>query len=122
MKKQLILIGCLVALSACSAQRISNFPSYKLKVEQGNVVTEEMLSQLQAGLTKAQVQSILGTPLLQDAFHANRWDYSFLTSRNGVVQSQKTLVLFFEDGVLVRAGGSALEADPAEAAPAVEEK
>ncbi|MBP6345973.1 outer membrane protein assembly factor BamE [Neisseriaceae bacterium CLB008] len=113
MKKQLLLIGCLVALSACSAQRISNFPSYKLKVEQGNVVTEEMLSQLQAGLTKAQVQSILGTPLLQDAFHANRWDYSFLISRNGVVQSQKTLVLFFEDDVLVRAGGSALEASPA---------
>ncbi|MBP6562421.1 MAG: outer membrane protein assembly factor BamE [Neisseriaceae bacterium] len=118
MKKQVLLIACLVALSACSAQRVSNFPSYKLKVEQGNVVTEDMLAQLQAGLTKAQVQSILGTPLLQDAFHANRWDYSFLTSRNGVVQSQKSLVLFFENDVLVRATGSALETET----PAAEEK
>ncbi len=109
MKKQLLLIGCLVALSACSSQRISNFPSYKLKVEQGNVVTEEMLSQLQPGLTKAQVQSIVGTPLLQDVFHGDRWDYSFLTSRNGVVQSQKNLILFFENGVLVRASGNALD-------------
>ena len=47
---------------------------YKIDVQQGNVLTQEMVSQLKPGLTKDQVRFLLGTPVLMDMFHANRWD------------------------------------------------
>ena len=47
-------------------------------------------------MTRDQVQLLLGTPLLRDAFHADRWDYTFNTSRNGIIKEQSNLTLYFE--------------------------
>src|SRR3546814_20220346 len=62
----------LVALAGCS------FPGvYKVDIQQGNVVTQDMIDQLRPGLTRQQVRFILGNPLITDTFHANRWDYLY---------------------------------------------
>lgn len=102
MKRFLLLFLPLLAISACSSERISHFPSYKLTVPQGNEVDEQALSRLSTGMTKAQVQMMIGTPLLQDPFHQNRWDYPYVVSRNGIVQERSTISLYFDGDVLSR--------------------
>ncbi|MBO4576782.1 MAG: outer membrane protein assembly factor BamE [Neisseriaceae bacterium] len=102
MKKFLLIVLPVLALNACSSERISHFPSYKLEVPQGNVVDEERLAMLSQGMTRAQVQMLLGTPLLQDPFHQNRWDYPYAMSRNGIIKERSTLSLYFDGDILQR--------------------
>lgn len=70
---------------------------YKIDVQQGNVVTQEMLSQLQPGMEKAKVRYIMGTPLIVDVFHQDRWDYVYTMQERGGKRSQRTVSLFFKD-------------------------
>ena len=109
MKKAILTLACVLVLSACNSHRMSQFPSHKLVIEQGNELDKKALSQLQPGLTKAQVSSLLGTPVLTDIFHADRWDYIFLVSRNGITLKQANLVVFFQNGELIRVEGDALK-------------
>jgi len=85
---------------------------YSMDIVQGNVVTSEQLAALQLGMPRAQVQSILGTPLLVSAFHAQRWDYTFTLKRQGVASQERHMTVFFKDDRLER-----IEADqlPSEA-------
>ena len=110
-KLPILLIAAVIGLSACSAERISNFPSYKLKVIQGNQLDARAVSSLQQGMSRDQVQLLLGTPLLRDPFHTDRWDYTYEISRNGVVNQAETrnLTVWFENDRLVKAEGNALE-------------
>ncbi|MDA9681580.1 outer membrane protein assembly factor BamE, partial [Luminiphilus sp.] len=82
------------------------FPGvYRINVEQGNVVNEEMVEKLRPGLNKRQVRYIMGTPLIEDSFHADRWDYRYLL-RNGTETLMETrLTLWFDDDALARAEG-----------------
>ena len=107
----ILLVAAVIGLSACSAERISNFPSYKLKVIQGNQLDVRAVSSLQQGMSRDQVQLLLGTPLLRDPFHSDRWDYTYEISRNGVVNQAETrnLTVWFENDRLVKAEGNALE-------------
>ena len=107
----ILLAAAVIGLSACSAERISNFPSYKLKVIQGNQLDARAVSSLQQGMSRDQVQLLLGTPLLRDPFHSDRWDYTYEISRNGVVNQAETrnLTVWFENNRLVKAEGNALE-------------
>lgn len=107
----ILLAAAVIGLSACSAERISNFPSYKLKVIQGNQLDARAVSSLQQGMSRDQVQLLLGTPLLRDPFHSDRWDYTYEISRNGVVNQAETrnLTVWFENDRLVKAEGNALE-------------
>ena len=107
----ILLAAAVIGLSACSAERISNFPSYKLKVIQGNQLDARAVSALQQGMSRDQVQLLLGTPLLRDPFHSERWDYTYEISRNGVVNQAETrnLTVWFENDRLVKAEGNALE-------------
>lgn len=109
MNKTLILaLSALLGLAACSAERASLFPSYKLKVIQGNEI-DPRAAALRLGMTKDQVLLLLGSPLLRDAFHTDRWDYTFNTSRNGIIKERSNLTVYFENGVLVRTEGDALQ-------------
>jgi len=84
------------------------FSPYRVDVQQGNFVSEEMLAQLKEGMTQEQVQFALGTPLLHDIFHADRWDYVFrMQKRNGEVTTSRVTV-FFENKRLVRYEGGNL--------------
>nr|WP_289623073.1 outer membrane protein assembly factor BamE [Neisseria montereyensis] len=102
-------MAALLGLAACSAERVSNFPSYKLKVIQGNELDARAVASLQPGMSRDQVQLLLGTPLLRDPFHNDRWDYTYNTSRNGIVSEQRTLTLYFNNDQLVRAEGDAIQ-------------
>jgi len=93
-------------LSGCSSvPRIVN--EYKIDVQQGNVLTQEMVSQLKPGLTKDQVRFILGTPVLIDVFHPNRWDYVYRLQKGntGAVEMRKFTAFFDDSEKLVRVSG-----------------
>ncbi|RCX28314.1 outer membrane protein assembly factor BamE [Thioalbus denitrificans] len=80
---------------------------YRIDVQQGNVVTQEDVNKLEPGMTKRQVRFLLGTPLIVDVFHQDRWDY-YYSMRPGSLGGKKErqhVVLFFENDRLVRLEG-----------------
>ncbi|MDO8595455.1 MAG: outer membrane protein assembly factor BamE [Sulfuricaulis sp.] len=93
-------------------------PVHKLDIQQGNVVTQEMVDKLKPGMTRAQVRFVLGTPLVTDAFHRDRWDYfySFKVGVEGVAETRR-LTLLFQDDVLLSVQGDVAVKQPAETAP-----
>lgn len=89
MLSSLTLVG-LFALAGCS------FPGvYKVDIQQGNVVTQDMIDQLRPGMTRSQVRFILGNPLITDTFHANRWDYLYSIQPGGSQRQQERVSLVF---------------------------
>ncbi|MDR4518780.1 MAG: outer membrane protein assembly factor BamE [Nitrosomonas sp.] len=75
---------------------------YKIDVQQGNVVTDEMLDKLKPGMTKSQVRFVLGSPLVVDVFRDNRWDYVYIQRIKGDLVEQKRLTVYFNDDRLMR--------------------
>ena len=104
------IVFLLVLLAGCQA--IPTFRPYKMDVQQGNVVTQEMLARLQAGMTRNQVRFTLGTPLVVDPFRADRWDYVYIYSRGGEVTEQRHIAVVFKDDKLVRVEGDVVPARP----------
>jgi outer membrane protein assembly factor BamE len=81
----------LLALAGCS------FPGvYKIDIQQGNVVTQDMIDQLRPGMTRRQVRFIMGNPLITDTFHANRWDYLYSIQPGGGERLQERMSLTFD--------------------------
>ncbi len=110
------------AISGCSSvPRIVN--EYKIDVQQGNVLTQDMVSQLKPGLSKDQVRFILGTPVLMDMFHANRWDYVYRLQKGstGVAETRKFSVFFDADGKLSSVSGDVVAAQASDVAAAAPE-
>ena len=94
-----LLAGC--ASSTDSGSKLISFPgAYKIDIQQGNVITQEMVDQLRPGMTRNQVQYVMGTPLLEDAFDKNRWDYVSSNQPGGKKRTQQTLTIFFKDDKL----------------------
>ncbi len=91
----------LLALAGCS------FPGvYKIDIQQGNVVTQDMIDQLRPGMTRKQVRFIMGNPLLTDTFHADRWDYLYsLQPGGGERQQERVSVIFNPNDQLVSLSG-----------------
>ena len=75
---------------------------YRMEVVQGNVVTREMVAQLRPGLSRDQVRQLLGSPLLTDVFHGDRWDYVFTIRRQGTEPQQRRVTVFFDGDRLNR--------------------
>jgi len=94
-------------LAACSSNSfLSYMPEpYKLTIQQGNVITQEMVEKLKPGMTKAQVRFVLGSPPITDMFHANRWDYVYSIKEGGNVKEARKLTMFFENELLARVAG-----------------
>lgn len=100
-----LLIGLLM-LAGCGNVSSFRFPGvYRIDIPQGNIITQEMVDQLRPGLTKRQVNFILGTPLIRDTFDQDRWDYVYSYQPGGGDRVQERLVVFFEEGALVSFGG-----------------
>ena len=71
---------------------------YRIEIVQGNAITAEQAQALKPGMNRAQVRDVLGTPLLADVFHGDRWDYVFTIRRPGLeAQSRRVVVLFTGD-------------------------
>ncbi|MEY3953396.1 MAG: outer membrane protein assembly factor BamE precursor [Pseudomonadota bacterium] len=84
---------------------------YRPDVLQGNVITREQMQLIREGLSREQVRAILGTPLLQSVFHAQRWDYVFAFQRSGQPVQQRRLTLIFENDRLVSYEGDDMPAE-----------
>jgi outer membrane protein assembly factor BamE len=99
-----LLAGC--ASSGFTVPKIPGLEAHRMEIQQGNYVTQEMIAKLQPGMTRDQVRFVLGTPLVADAFHADRWDYMFRRQRaNSKEIEQRRIVIFFDDGRLSRIEG-----------------
>ena len=93
----LATVGCGSSLPAVK--------SFKMDIQQGNVITSDMLLKLRPGMSKSQVQFIMGTPLLVDSFHTNRWDYFYQFRKQGKIINQHRVILDFEGDSLARVRG-----------------
>ena len=83
-----------LTLGACSSLE---FPGvYRIDIDQGNVITQDMVDQLEVGMSRSQVEFIMGTPLVQDPFSPNRWDYIYTMAEEGGPAKRKQLTVLFE--------------------------
>lgn len=104
----LLLAGLVSVLSLCACSSLPGstrdaltaLAPYKVEVAQGNVVTREQVDALKTGMSREQVRELLGTSLLTDIFHADRWDYVFTIDRPGVSLQRSSVALFFVGGSL----------------------
>jgi len=86
---------------------------HKIDIQQGNYVTQEMVSKLKPGMSKSQVRFALGTPLVTDPFHADRWDYVYVQQKRGRIVEQRHIAVIFKDEKLVRIDGDVASAPSA---------
>lgn len=78
---------------------------YRPTIQQGNVVKQEQVNELQPGMSKRQVKFLLGSPMINDVFHANRWDYAYTIGVGSRPHEIRRTTVFFEDDRLVRITG-----------------
>lgn len=108
---RLVLIVPLVALALGGCGGTSPLKPYRMEIQQGNHLSQEKVSQLRRGMTKDQVRFLIGTPLLTDMFHGDRWDYVFRRMPpNSNKVEERRLTVFFEDGKLDHVEGDVVAA------------
>lgn len=101
----LLLAGCMLA-------------PHKIDIQQGNYVDQEMVAKLKPEMTRSQVRFVLGTPLVADSFHPNRWDYVYMTGRAGDVRSQRKITVVFDGDKLKHIEGDVAVKERLTQAPA----
>jgi len=102
--KAFALAALLIAASGCSRLQ---FPwVYRIYIQQGNYIEEEMVEQLEVGMTPEQVRFVMGNPMILDTFHPDRWDYYFTLKRGENQMKEYHFQVFFEDGKLARWDGT----------------
>jgi outer membrane protein assembly factor BamE len=99
-----------ITLVGCSSW---GFPGvYRINVEQGNIVTQEMVEQIKPGMTRRQVRYILGTPLLEDSFNRDRWDYLYMLRNGDTILQEDRLSVYFTGDSLDRFESTLLPIEP----------
>ena len=100
-----LIVGLALALASCGVPNIPGITPYKPDIQQGNYVSQDVIAQLKAGMTREQVRFLLGTPLLTDIFHADRWGYVYWREAENGKRESRRVALFFNDGKLERVQG-----------------
>ncbi len=132
---QKLLISCLcgasLLLTACSSiEEIGSKSNswmermpfvYRPDIQQGNMLKQGVIDMLQPGMSQTQVRYLMGTPLLIDPFHQQRWDYYYSMRKGNQERTQKRVTLYFDDNRLVRLEGDMRPQPAAEPAPIVEQ-
>lgn len=113
---RVLALSATMAAAACSY--VPNVSPYRIDIQQGNYVTQEMVSQLKPGMSREQVRFVLGTPLVADIFHADRWDYVYFRDPRFGAREKRRFSVFFVDGKLARVDGDVVPAAPKTEAPA----
>ena len=104
--KTSVLVLCAMLLASCAGIGSLDFPGvYKLGIPQGNIITQDMVDQLRPGMTKRQVIFVMGTPLVRDPFHQDRWDYVYNYQPGGGTRGQERLSVFFANDQLINLTG-----------------
>ncbi|WP_347986154.1 outer membrane protein assembly factor BamE [Methylomonas sp. AM2-LC] len=98
MNKSVFWLGLIASLTCTACTTVlSNIPGvYKLDIEQGNMIDQSMIDQLRPNMTKRQVQFIMGSPMVVDTFHEQRWDYIYSKEEAGEDRVQKRVSLYFK--------------------------
>jgi outer membrane protein assembly factor BamE len=95
-----LVSGCGIRQIASDGSLLGLVTPYRIDIVQGNAVTREQIALIKPGMSRAQVRDILGTPLLTDPFHAERWDYLFTIRRQGAEPQRRSIVALFDGDVL----------------------
>jgi outer membrane protein assembly factor BamE len=96
----------LLLLAACEhVPMLPGLSTHRIDIQQGNVVTQEMVDKLKPGMTRQQVRFVLGTPPIVDPFRQDRWDYVYYYKKDGVLKEHRRLVLLFDGDTLKRIDG-----------------
>lgn len=98
-------------LSGCAgwSNPIERISPHKIEIQQGNAIDQTMLTRLKPGMTPSQVRFVLGTPLLVDPFHDNRWDYVYRLEHGENVLEQRRITVVFEQGKLKTIEGAGMD-------------
>ena len=111
--KSWLAIASLLVLSGCNIIGSMDFPGvYKISIPQGNIITQEMVDQLRPGMTKRQVIFVMGTPLVRDPYHQDRWDYVYNFQPGGGERGQERLSVLFQDDQLLEISGDFKPTEP----------
>lgn len=94
------MIKPIISLTLATAVLLSGCNTYKMEIQQGNYISREELATVRPGMSEAQVREILGTPLLVDDFHKDRWDYVFYLHSPGEAVKRSSATVFFQNGVV----------------------
>lgn len=98
MQKSFLFLGLSSVLLVSCSTAVEYVPYvYKIDVNQGNVIDQAMVDQLRPNMTKKQVLYVMGSPMLVDFFHQNRWDYIYSSKKGSEEAQQKILSIFFEN-------------------------
>jgi outer membrane protein assembly factor BamE len=109
--RRLVAVVAACALAGCAAMTepfdnfiplVTQFGVYRLDINQGNYLSQDMVDRLKVGQTKQQVRTVLGTPLVTSAFRDNRWDYVYMFKSGGRVREHRQFTVFFNEDALAR--------------------
>jgi len=114
-----ILILTLLLAGCGSIPMLPTLQPYKIDIQQGNYVTQDMIAKLKPGMSRSQVRFALGTPLLVDPFRTDRWEYVYTYQKQGELTEQRTVTVVFRGEQLDRIEGDVVAAKPVAAAPDV---
>ena len=114
-----ILIITLLLAGCNNIPLLPTLQPYKIDIQQGNYVTQDMIAKLKPGMSRSQVRFALGTPLLVDPFRTDRWDYVYTYQKQGKLTEQRTVTVVFRGEQLDRIEGDVVAAKPVAAAPDV---
>lgn len=117
MRYPTILLALFCAACGSYSANVPSIKPYKMDIQQGNVVDSKMMMQLRPGMSKSQVRFIMGTPLLVDSFHANRWDYFYQMRKEGKIIEQRRVTLEFDGDSLAHVRGDVIPAGSDASAP-----
>ena len=112
----LLLAGAVLA-AGCAMPKMPKLPKFKvprvhkITVQQGNVITQEMVDQLQPGMTREQVAFIMGEPVVRNIFNQDRWDYIYTIKVPGRFETEQRFTVFFENDVLSSLAGDLAPSD-----------
>lgn len=131
---KILLMIMALALAGCSNTPMLPLKPYRIDIQQGNFVTQDMVAKLKPGMTRSQVRFALGTPLIVDPFRNDRWDYFYMMHKAGELTEQRAVTVIFRGDELLRIEGDVTAvapvqpaaapaaAKPASAPPAAEQK
>jgi outer membrane protein assembly factor BamE len=94
---RIFILALVLSLTSCGWLK-----PHKVEIRQGNLISPEMRARLSVGMTQSQVKAALGTPLISDPFHSNRWDYLYQLTQQGKLVENKRLTVYFENEKLQR--------------------
>ena len=113
-RSAVLAVFAALAVAGCGIPRALGIAPYRIEIQQGNFVSAELVAQLKPGMSKDQVKQLLGTPLINDVFHSDRWDYVYWRETPAGARERRNLTVLFEQGQLGRVDGDVVPAAAAQ--------